>query len=191
MLWENANKQLQKVNSDIEGSQIEAAKGRADFYDKLTFGAGATIAALVSFLGVHSTKLHPAWIFRGALLSLVLTVVAGLFRNYRYPNYVLQIHKISFIRCTRFEQQCRLNFYEVDHQADPDAIIALQTGKPFNMSQFTKDIEKANEELEPVLRNTERIAERLQKQWTYAQNFSIGFALIAAIFLVWLAIANF
>jgi hypothetical protein len=107
LLLDGADKQLQKVEADREQSQLEGAKGREDFYDKLTIGAGATIAALVSFLGSHSTRLQPTWIFRGALISLVLTMIASLYRNYRYPNYVLQIHKISRIRCIRYQQQCK------------------------------------------------------------------------------------
>jgi hypothetical protein len=186
LLVEGANKQLQKVNADTEQSQINAAEGRVDFYDKLTLGSGATIAALVSFLGAHTTKLQPTWILRGALISLVLTMIASLFRNYRYPNYVLQIHKISFIRCTRREQQCRLDCLK----ADPTA-IDIKTGQPINLPEFAQDIERADKELETIQEESERLGERLRKQWTYAQFLAISFATLAMCFLVWLAIANF
>jgi hypothetical protein len=186
ILVDGANKQLQKVNADTEQSKIEGAKGRVDFYDKLTIGAGATIAALVSFLGAHSTKLWPTWILRGALISLVLTIIASLFRNYRYPNYVLQIHKISFIRASRYEQQCRLNYFK----ADP-ATISIQTGQRIDLPEFVKDVEDSDEELETTLKEAGKLSERLLKQWTYAENLAIGFATLAMVFLVWLAIANF
>ncbi len=186
LLLDGADKQLRKVDSDREQSQIEGANGRVDFYDKLAIGSGATIAALVSFLGAHSTKLQPTWILRGALISLVLTMIASLYRNYRYPNYVLQIHKISWIRCSRYQQQCRLNCLK----ADPTA-ISIQTGQPIDLAQAVKDFEKSDEELETILKDNEKSGEHLRKQWTFAQFLGIGFATVAMVFLVWLAIANF
>ena len=185
LLLEGAKKQLREVQANTEQSQIEGAKGRVDFYDKLAIGSGATIAALVSFLGAHSAKLQPAWILRGALISLVLTIVASLVRNYRYPNYVLQIHKISWIRCTKYEQECRANCLKVE-----PAAIGIQTGQPIDL-QAVKGLEKSNEDLEVVLRDNEKLGERLRKQWTAAQFFAISFAALAMVFLVWLAIANF
>jgi hypothetical protein len=130
--------------------------------------------------------LQPPWILRGALISLVLTIVAGLFRNYRYPNYVLQIHKISWIRCSRYQQQCRLNCLK----ADPTA-ISIQTGQPIDLSKTIKEFEKSDKDLEAVLKDNEKTGERLRKEWPYAQSLSIAFALLAMIFLVWLAIVNF
>jgi hypothetical protein len=47
LLLDGADKQLRKVDADRERHQIESAQGRVDFYDRLTIGAGATIAALV------------------------------------------------------------------------------------------------------------------------------------------------
>ena len=186
LLLDGADKQLQKVDADREQSQIESAKGRVGFYDKLTIGSGATIGALVSFLGAHSTKLQPTWILRGALIFLILTMAASLFRNYRYPNYVLQIHKISAIRCCRYQQQCRLNCLK----ADPTA-LSIQTGLPIDLPKTLKEFEKSDKELETISAENEKVGERLRKQWTYAQSLSISFATLAMVFLVWLAIANF
>lgn len=186
VLLESAHKQLQKVNGDKEKSQIESAKARSDFYDKLAIGAGATIAALVSFLGSHFSKLHPVWILRGSLISLVLVIAASLFRNYRYPNYVLQIYKISWIRCTRYEQECRLNCLK----AEPHA-IGLQSGQPIRNSNAVEELAKSNAELGALLKDEEAKGERMMRQWTMAQLLAISFATLSMVLLVWLAIANF
>lgn len=186
LLLDGADKQLRKVEADKDQYQIDAAKDRVDFYDKLTIGSGATIAALISFLGAHAAKLQPTWILRAALISLVLTMIASLFRNYRYPNYVLQIHKISWIRCSRYQQQCRLSFFK----ADPTA-ISIQTGQPINLSETVNEFGKSDKELEAILKESEALGEHLRKQWTYAQVLCIAFATLAMVFLVWLAIANF
>jgi hypothetical protein len=181
-----ADKRLKQVEADMAQGQIEGAKGRVDFYDKLALGSGATIAALVSFLGTHSTKLQPTWILRSALVFLVLTMIASLFRNYRYPNYVLQIHKISWIRCSRYQQQCRVNCLK----ADPTA-ISIQTGEPVNLPKTMADFERSDAALHVILEDNERLGESLRKQWTYAQFVTVSFATFAMVFLVWLAIANF
>jgi hypothetical protein len=186
LLLDSADKQLQKVNTDREQYQIESAKGRVDFFDKLTIGAGATIAAIVSFLGAHSGKLQPSWIFRAALISLVLTMVASLYRNYRYPNYVLQIHKISWIRCSRYQQQCRLNCF----RADPTA-VSIQTGQPIDVPKTVEEFQKSDAELETILKDNEKLSERMNKEWVYSQFLSISFATLAMIFLAWLAFASF
>ncbi len=186
LLLDAANRQKRDVESVRNDSQVESAKGRVDFYDRLTIGSGATIAALVSFLGTHSEKLQPRWILRSALISLVLTMLASLFRNYRYPNYVLQIHKISWINCCRYEQQCRLNLI----RAEPGT-VSIRTGQPIDSDTVTESIGKSDQEIEALLKECLEASEHLRKQWTYAQFASIGFAALAMIFLVWLAIANF
>ena len=135
---------------------------------------------LLSYLlGTHAAKLQPPWILRGALISLVLTIVAGLFRNYRYPNYVLQIHKISWIRCSRYQQQCRLNCLK----ADPTAIS--DSDRPANrlVQNYQRMLRSQDKDLEAVLEDNEKTGERLRKEWTYAQSLSIAFALLAMIFL--------
>jgi cell division protein FtsB len=186
LLHEGAVKQLQKVESDKERDQLDSAQGRVGFFDKLTIGAGATIAALVSFLGAHSSKLQPAWILRGALFFLALTMVAALFRNFRYPNYVLQIHKISWIRCTRYEQQCRLNYIK----ADP-TVVSITTGEPIDVATLVEECKKSETEIEQLDQESARVAERLRKQWAYAESLCISFACIAVILLLWLAFVNF
>ncbi len=186
LLLDRADKQVQKVEADIELNQIESANGRVDFYDRITIGSGATIAALVSFLGGHSAKLQPAWLLRGALISLVLAMAASLFRNYRYPNYVLTVHKISYIRRLRYQKSCRSNFIK----AAP-AAIDVRTGLPIDVVKSSNEFEKSDAELKKLEDERVKLAERLRKEWTYSQNFSMTLAICAMVFLVWLAIVNF
>jgi hypothetical protein len=186
LLHDKANKQLREVESDKEQDQIESAKGRVAFFDRLTIGAGAAITALVSFLGAHSTKLHPAWILRAALISLVLTMIAGLFRNYRYPNYVMKIHQVSWTRCSRYEQECRVNYLKADQTT-----VNVRTGQTIDIDEVSKNFEQSNKELEELSQKADKEAKRLERHWKYAQNLCISFAALAMVCLVWLALANF
>jgi hypothetical protein len=98
----------------------------------------------------------------------------------------LQIHKISWIRCTRYEQQCRLNYIK----ADP-SVFSFTTGEPIDVAKLVEECEKSETEIEQVIQESTRAAERLRKQWAYAQFLCISFACLAMIFLVWLAFVNF
>jgi len=185
LLHDGAQKQLRTTESDLTLAQVDSAKGRLDFFDRLTIGAGAAITALVSFLGAHSTKLQPAWILRAALVSLVLTMLAALYRNFRYPNYVLLVHKISWMSAARYEQKCRFDCI----RADPTA-VSFQTGGNIG-SDAIKDSEKSVEDVAQVIKEHNVKSERLRKEWTCAQYLCMSFAALAMIFLVWLALANF
>jgi hypothetical protein len=186
LLLDGADKQLRKVETDREKSQLEGAQGRVNFIDKLTIGAGAAIAALVSFLGSHSAGLHPRWILNSALTCLAFTMLAGLIRNYRYPNYVMQIHKISWIRCSIYQQQCRLNCI----RADPNT-VSIQTGKPINIEKTIKDFTESEAQARAALTEQEKIGEHLLKQWTYAENLCLTFVFLSMVSLICLAIFNF
>jgi len=64
---------------------LDGAKERTQFFEKLAIGAGATIAALVSFLGANNKRvLHPEWILRCALVALVVAMFGAMLRNYIY-----------------------------------------------------------------------------------------------------------
>src|SRR6266481_3639165 len=89
----------------LSKTHVELAKERTQYFEKLAIGSGATIAAIVSFLGVHAGKLHPVWIMQCSLISLVVAIVAALYRNFRYPHYILAVTNVSWINAKLYQQQ--------------------------------------------------------------------------------------
>jgi hypothetical protein len=77
-------------------TQLEAATQRTSFFEKIAIGSGATIAALVSFLGTHAAGLHPHWVLRCSLVSLAIAMVSALYRNYMYPHYQVSANARQF-----------------------------------------------------------------------------------------------
>jgi hypothetical protein len=187
LLLDGADKQLRKTESDVEQSQLDSGQGRVEYFEKLTIGSGAAIAALVSFLGSHSATLHPRWILRSSLILLGLTMLAGLFRNFRYPNYVMQIRKISWIRSSRYQQRCKCDCIK----ANPATQIDIHTGQLINIAQTIKGLEESDVELGRVVKEQERKGERLRKQWAYAEWFCLASVVLSMASLIWLALSNF
>lgn len=186
MLVEAADKQLRKSEADIEQSQIDSSQGRVEYFEKITIGAGAAIAALVSFLGSHSASLHPKWILRSSLVLLGLTMLAGLFRNFRYPNYVMQIRKISWIRCSRYQQRCRRDYLSADTTA-----VSIQTGQLIDTEKTMKELDESDVEVGQILEENETLGERMRKQWTYAEQLCLALAFLSMASLIWLGLSNF
>ncbi len=186
LLLDGADKLLRKTETDIEQIQVDSAQERVEYFEKLTIGAGAAIAAIVTFLGSHSTTLHPHWILRSSLVFLGFAMLAGLFRNFRYPNYVMQIRKVSWIKATLYQAKCRLDLMK----ADP-AAVDIRTGQVIDIVQKMKEFAEDDKESSAILKQNEEIGERLRKQWTYAEWFCLTFLFLEMVSLVWLALANF
>jgi hypothetical protein len=67
-----------RVQSDNQ-IQVDSAKDRTPYFEKLTIGCGAAIAATVSFLGGSDKHaLHPTWVLRCSLVALVVCDVRCL-----------------------------------------------------------------------------------------------------------------
>jgi hypothetical protein len=58
-LHDAANANLNEALKTANQTQIDIAKERTQFFEKLAIGSGATIAAMVSFFGAHSQRLQP------------------------------------------------------------------------------------------------------------------------------------
>jgi hypothetical protein len=102
-LLQSADQSVRDAEADYSETQLDLAKGKTQYFEKLAIGSGAAIAAIVSFLGVHAGKLQPVRIMQCSIISLV----AALYRNFRYPYYVLAVKNLSWIHAKRYQQQCK------------------------------------------------------------------------------------
>ena len=110
-LLQNADQSLKDARADISQTQVDGAKEKTQYFEKLAIGSGASIAAIVSFLGTHTARLQPAWILRCSLISLAVALVAALYRNYRYMSYVFAVKERVWLEASRYQQQCKNDFF--------------------------------------------------------------------------------
>ena len=76
-----------KIDEKTEQVSIDIGKEKTQYFEKLTFGCGATVALIVSFVGAHTGKLQPPFLLRSALVTLVLAMICGFYRNWKFPWY--------------------------------------------------------------------------------------------------------
>jgi len=186
ILLDNASEALNKAIAEINQSQIDVANGRTAYFDRLTIGAGAVIAAIVSFLGGHASTLHPEWLLRCSLVSLTIAMLAGLYRSYRYPCYILQAKKVVWDEAARHYQ--KIKGENISASCNP---VDLHTGNFINKGKLSEEYEIANAELDTGIKNDIMKRERLLKEWQSAEAvclFAVGFAMVS---LVWLALCTF
>ena len=94
--------------------QVDSGKGRSQYFEKLTIGCGAAIAAIVSFLGgSNKHALHPTWVLRCSLVALAVAMRAALYRNCRYQNYWMAFDKRAYTEALRDEERCRNDLFQV------------------------------------------------------------------------------
>lgn len=181
-----ASSLVKQTSDDISQTQLSFSSERTQFFEKLAIGSGAAIAAIVSYLGVHARALAPPWLMRAALASLALSMVSALFRNFRYPYYVLAVKDLSLINVKAHEQQCKKECFEME----PDS-FSWQTGQRIDARKWIAEVEAGEAKLNEVIKKKERRHERLLREFTYAEVVCLTALALAMVALVWLAMVNF
>lgn len=182
----SAGEWVKTTADDISQTQLAFSSERTQYFEKLAIGSGAALAALVSFLGVHAKDLNPPWLMRTALALLALSMVSALYRNFRYPYYVLAIKDLSWVHAKVQEQDCKKECFEIE----PDA-IAWQTGERIDGEKWIKEANAEKTRIGEAIEKKERRHKRLLREFTYAEAVCLTALSTAMISLVWLAMRNF
>ena len=82
-LLESAYTNATDVGNQAAQAHADIAKEKTQYFEKIALGSGATIAAVVSFVGVHAGRLKPPFLLRSALVTLVAAMVSSMYRNWR------------------------------------------------------------------------------------------------------------
>lgn len=182
---EAASEEVSVAARKFNETQIVAATERSDFFDKLIIGAGAAIAAIVSFLGAHNGHLRPKWALSVSLISLLVTIVAGLYRNFRYPNYVLKVRSRIWLEARLKEQQCKKDFFKRHPSIDID------TGEFIDASQWISETKESDEKTEELIQQLNKEEKGLEHEWHWAEFVCLASVLAAMIALTLLALITF
>lgn len=90
-LLDGANAYVKRTAQERADKTAEIAKQHTEYFDKLSLGSGAVLAAIVSFVG-GKKDLHPAWLLRETMIVLTLSVIVVLIRNAIYPYYIGSVY---------------------------------------------------------------------------------------------------
>lgn len=183
----DAEDELSKAIRAYNKTQVDTSKDRTQYFEKLTIGCGAAIAALVSFLGATSDKhpLHPKWLLHYTLFALVVAIYAALHRNYRYQDYLLMTAKKAWWESEREEQQRRNDLNQEAHT------YGWQISKQIKIDEWNVTFLKLQSELEKKLVKLQKVEKRRWREINAMENICIGTALFAMVALVVIAFKNF
>jgi hypothetical protein len=185
-LMKSADQSVREIETDNSKTSVDLAKERTQYFEKLAIGSGATIAAIVTFLGSHAGKLQPVWIMQCSLICLLVAIVAALYRNFRYPNYILAVNDVSWINAKVYQQQRKKELFKFEPNA-----ISLQTGKSIDAAAWIAEAEKAESEMRPIIQQREKCHKRLLREVKVSEIICIVAVSAAMISLAWLALRNF
>jgi hypothetical protein len=186
ILLDNASENLNKAIADLNQNQIDVANGRTAYFDRLTIGAGAVIAAIISFLGSHASTLHPEWSLRCSLVSLTLAILAGLYRSFRYPYYILQARKVIWIEAARHHEKVKGEWI-----AACGDVLNVLTGNPINTGNSQEKWGTADAELGTALKGDIKKREHLLSECHLTEAVCLIAIGVAMVSLVWLALCTF
>jgi hypothetical protein len=179
---------LREAIHNYNQAQLDGAKDRTQYFEKLTIGSGAAIAAIVSFLGASDKRsLHPEWTLRCSLVALVLALFTALYRNWRYQNYVLAVKRRLWSEAGRDEQRCRNDLF----LGASLPIFGWDTGKPINMDEWKAKFAKSDAEAESAIARCLKDEQHRFTEIRVAGNVCLGSICIAMAALVVLAFFNF
>jgi hypothetical protein len=186
VLMDDAEDRLNKAISEFNQSQIDAANGRTLYFERLTIGAGAVIAAIISFLGVHASTLHPEWSLRCSLVSLTVAILAGLYRSYRYPYYIMQVRKVIYNEAASHHQKI-----QCEHIMASRVPSDINTGKLIDKDKLSEDFRTRDAQLDTITNIDNKKCEHLLKECNSAEVVCVASIAVAMVSLVWLALCTF
>jgi hypothetical protein len=177
---ERAQWQANAADAAFDQAQVDIAKERTQFFEKLAIGSGAAITALVSFLGAHPKCLRPPWALRTSLVSLAVAILAALCRSLTYQEYFPSTADIRRSK-SRIEEQ----------QLKRERILQGGGEQPTDVNKTADRLAGLTKETQEALPKKE-----CEKRWLFrglktAENVCLLAVAVAMVSLVWLALVNF
>jgi len=140
-LWRSASKHARNMNQLSVQISRDIAKEKTQYFEKIALASGATIALVVSFVGAHVGRLRPPWLLRSALVVLVLAMITAMYRNWKYPFYLIAAQVHQDLTAQQDRERCKRDYI----QSFP--AIAIEDGLPINVPEFLTEFAKSDDAL--------------------------------------------
>jgi hypothetical protein len=121
---------------------VDISKEKTQYFEKIALASAGTIALVVSFVGSHAGRLQPPWLLRSALIVLVLAMITAMYRNLKYPYYLMACYSKQNYSAMRHREQCRLELL----LKFPDQ--SLKHGKPIDVQETKEQFGKVDKGFE-------------------------------------------
>jgi len=160
-LEQNAKFANEANQRDVDNSQ-EVAKEKTQYLEKIALAAGGTLAIVVSFVGAHAGRLQPPWLLRTALVTLVLTLIVAMARNFRYHYYLMGLYGRKSAEASLDRERARRDYLVVVPSINPDTLTpndpqAIREQFAEEEGTLNKKIAEFKKQEESAFRQTRRL----------------------------------
>jgi hypothetical protein len=98
-----------QIQSD---ASVKVGEEKVQFFEKLAFGCGAAIAAIVSFVGSSPMAIQRPDPLRWSVALLAGAFAAAMYRNWRYPFYIVSVWTRHKAEADRQVDSCEAEMFE-------------------------------------------------------------------------------
>jgi hypothetical protein len=171
------------VNKQAVQSSMDVGKEKTQYFEKVSLGCGATVALIVSFVGAHAGRLQPRWLLRSALVTLVLAMMFGFFRNWLFPWYVFAVWGHQDFNAKLDREHAKRDLVLIGFA------VSIEDGQPIDPDAWLRDFEKDETAFKARIAELKDLEDR-SFNWTKRIEYvtlilaSVGMALLVA--LAWL-----
>lgn len=134
-LFDDASKHASEVHRRAVQASLDNGKERTQYFEKIALACAGTIALVVSYVGSHAGHLQPAWLLRCALITLVLAMMAAMYRNWKFPFYVIASHVRQQIVAAQKKERARRDLIVAFPMA------SMEDGKLIDVGQWLPEFE--------------------------------------------------
>ncbi len=183
--WDAAINSANTMSEQAAKVRLDIGKDRVAYFEKIAVGAGAAVTLLVTFVSSHSPRLQPKWLFRAALTSLVLAMIAAMFRNWRFPYYLSAVYRKEEIAAIRNKEKARLDYAVFIRPHD------MRTGRMVDIEKMTNEFNKMCEALDVKIQESAEDADWTLGHVMLAEHLTLSLVMAGMVGLVVLAWLNF
>jgi hypothetical protein len=186
LLWEKARNSVSTIQERLSEKSGEINNERTQYFEKIALGCGATIALVVSFVGAKAAgKLQPTWMLRSSLILLALAMICAMYRNWRYPFYVLASLYRQLDKAMLEEAKSKRNFFAVAN------VRLLETGAPVDLAQSEENFLKTESVLIKKIDQFDRQERRVWNELKFVEPSTLILTTLGLCGLIALAWLNF
>jgi hypothetical protein len=129
------------MNKQAVQASIDIGKEKTQYFEKIAFGCGGTIALVVSFVGAHSGRLQPPWLLRTSLVTLVFAMATAMFRNWKFQFYSFATWMRQNLEAKQEKGRCERNLMATG------PVLSVEDGKPINATEWMAGFERDDQAL--------------------------------------------
>jgi hypothetical protein len=184
-LFDSAVKRAQNANERAVQVSVDIGKEKTQYFEKIALACAGTIALVVSFVGSHVGRLQPAWLLRSALIALLLGMIAAMYRNWKFPFYLLA----HFARNDQAAKQERERYRRDYIVAVPS--LDVEDGKPIDVAAYLRTFDEDHKGFEKRIKECQKQEDSAFNIVKQVERAALALTVVGMILLIALAWKNF